>query len=175
LLTGFSWLNLGYSQIDAPLRGFAPLVGAYGVTLAVALSAGLLALLVVSGRRARVAALAGLGVLWLSGALLTRIDWTEASGAPLRVSLMQGNIPQDSKWSPELVQHTLDLYARLTRQHWDSRLILWPEAAITAFYHEPVTIYPGSRAKRARMAPTSCSASRYASRGRAVISTACSP
>ncbi len=144
VLTGLPWLNLGYSQIDAPLRGFAPLVGVYGVTLAVALSAGLLALLVLTGGRARYAALAGLGVLWLSGALLTQVNWTRASGPPLRVSLVQGNIPQDAKWSPEHVQHTLDLYADLTRQHWDSQLILWPEAAITAFYHEVAGDYlPG--------------------------------
>jgi apolipoprotein N-acyltransferase len=150
ILTGFPWLNLGYSQIDAPLRGFAPLVGVYGVTLVVALSAGLLAVFVLSGRRAQLFALTGLVLLWLGGALLTRIDWTEASGAPLRVSLVQGNIPQDSKWSPELVQRTLDLYADLTRQHWDSRLILWPEAAITAFYHEVAGDYLSGLAREAR-------------------------
>jgi apolipoprotein N-acyltransferase len=150
ILTGFPWLNLGYSQIDAPLRGFAPLVGAYGVTLAVALSAGLLAVLALPGRRAWLFALTGLAVLWLGGALLTRIDWTEASGPPLRVSLVQGNIPQDAKWSPELVQRTLDLYADLTRRHWDSRLILWPEAAITAFYHEVAGDYLPELAREAR-------------------------
>ena len=144
VLTGLPWLNLGYSQIDAPLRGFAPLTGVYGVSLAVAVSAGLLAALVLTVGRARLFVLSGLAVLWLSGALLTQIEWTEASGPPLRVSLVQGNIPQDTKWSPEHVQHTLDLYVDLTRQHWDSRLILWPEAAITAFYHEVAGDYlPG--------------------------------
>jgi len=144
VLTGLPWLNLGYSQIDAPLRGLAPLAGVYGVTLGVALSAGLLALFMLAGRRTRIAVFTGLSVFWFAGVLLARIDWTEASGPPLRVSLVQGNIPQDSKWSPEQVQHTLDLYAGLTRQHWDSRLILWPEAAITAFYHEVAGDYlPG--------------------------------
>ncbi|MDE2345022.1 MAG: apolipoprotein N-acyltransferase, partial [Gammaproteobacteria bacterium] len=42
LLTGFPWLSLGYSQIDSWLRGYAPLAGVYGVSLTVALSAGLL-------------------------------------------------------------------------------------------------------------------------------------
>jgi len=150
VLTGFPWLNLGYSQIDAPLRGLAPLVGVYGVTLAVAVSAGLVAALVLAERRIRLFALAGLVVLWLSGALLTRVDWTRESGPPLRVSLVQGNIPQDSKWRPELVQHTLDLYADLTRQHWDSRLILWPEAAVTVFHHEVAGDYLPGLAREAR-------------------------
>ena len=48
------------------------------------------------------------------------------------------------------MQHTLDLYADLTRQHWDSRLILWPEAAITAFYHEVAGDYLSGLAREAR-------------------------
>jgi apolipoprotein N-acyltransferase len=150
VFTGLPWLNLGYSQIDAPLRGFAPITGVYGVTLAVALSAGLLAALLVAGRRARFISLAGLALLWISGALLTRIDWTEASGPPLRVALVQGNIPQSTKWNPETVQRTLDLYADLTRRHWDSRLILWPEAAITVFYHDVADNYLAGLAGEAR-------------------------
>jgi len=156
VLTGLPWLNLGYSQINAPLRGFAPIAGVYGVTLAVALSAGLLASLAMTDRRAQRPlwmsgiALGGLVLLWLGGALLARVDWTEASGPPLRVALVQGNIPQDTKWSPEAAQHTLDLYADLTRQHWDSRLILWPEAAITVFYHDVADNYLAGLAREAR-------------------------
>lgn len=147
-LTGFPWLNLGYSQIAAPLRGLAPVVGVYGVSLAVALSAGLLAWLAVAGRRARFAALGLLAALWVGGELLTRIDWTQPDGAPFRVALVQGNVPQDTKWRPELERYTLDLYARLTREHWDARLILWPEAAITAWYHEVAGDYlPALRAE----------------------------
>ena len=150
VLTGFPWLNLGYSQIDAPLRGFAPVAGVYGVTLAVAVSAGLIALLVVSVRRTQVIAASVFGVLWLSGWGLARIEWTQVSAPPLRVSMIQGNIPQDTKWRPELVQHTLDLYAKLTREHWDSRLILWPEAAVTAFHHEVADDYLAGLAREAR-------------------------
>ena len=42
LLTGFPWLNAGDSQVDGPLAGYVPLLGVYGVSLLVALSAGLL-------------------------------------------------------------------------------------------------------------------------------------
>ncbi len=42
-LTGFTWIHLGYSQIGWPLAGYAPVVGVYGVSWAVALTAGLMA------------------------------------------------------------------------------------------------------------------------------------
>ena len=47
LFTGFPWLTLGYSQAPlSPLAGFAPIIGVYGVSLLVVLSAALLCLLI---------------------------------------------------------------------------------------------------------------------------------
>jgi apolipoprotein N-acyltransferase len=44
VLTGFPWLAVGYSQVPySPLAGYAPVLGVYGVSLAVACSAGILA------------------------------------------------------------------------------------------------------------------------------------
>jgi len=43
ILTGFPWLTLGYAHSDSLLAGYAPLFGVYGVSLAAAVSAGLLA------------------------------------------------------------------------------------------------------------------------------------
>jgi len=45
LFTGFPWLTLGYAHSDSPLAGYAPLLGVYGVSLAAAVSAGLIALM----------------------------------------------------------------------------------------------------------------------------------
>lgn len=131
LLTGFSWLSLGYSQIDGPLKGYAPVLGVYGVSLAVALSAGLLVILIQgTGKAPRLGSLAGLGALWLIGGVLAGIAWTRPAAPAMTVSLIQGDIPQSIKWQPEALEPTLRLYRKLTDEHWASRLIVWPEAAI---------------------------------------------
>jgi apolipoprotein N-acyltransferase len=136
VLTGFPWLALGYSQIDAPLAGIAPVLGVFGVSLAVAASSGLLATLLAGRRRGRLAAVAALAALWLIAGLLGRIDWSEPAGGPLRVTLIQGNIPQERKWADGELEPTLEMYLAATREHWDSDLIIWPETAIAAYSFE---------------------------------------
>lgn len=149
-LSGFPWLTIGYSFIDTPLAGFAPLIGVYGVTWLAGLIAGLIALAVVEVGRVRWLALGVIPVLFVVGAGLQLLRWTEPVGEPIKVALVQGNIPQDTKWRPELVQRTLDTYANLTREHWGNRLIVWPEAAITLFYHEAANDYLAPLAREAR-------------------------
>jgi apolipoprotein N-acyltransferase len=137
LFTGFPWLNLGYSQIETPLAGFAPLLGVYGVSWLTALLAGLLALAWVERGGLRGAGwLAGAGMLLVVGLPLERMQWTQVSGAPVQASLLQGNIAQDMKWLPEVQMSTVERYAELTRDSRDSQLIIWPETAIPAFYHQ---------------------------------------
>ncbi len=136
-LTGFPWLALGYAQIDAPLAGWAPLGGAYGVSLAAAWSAGLLAALLGRGRRARLAALLGLALLWGGGAALRGVAWTAPAGPPVAVRLLQGNVPQELKWLPAMREPTLAFYEGLTREALGrARLVVWPESAVPAFYQE---------------------------------------
>jgi len=137
ILTGFPWLALGYSQIpSSPLAGYAPVAGIYGVSLAVALSAGALAALFVSGRRGPALlahpAPAALTALWLAGHILLQVQWTAPSGAPLKVSLLQGNVAQDLKWREERVRPTLERYLELARAS-DGRLVVLPETALPLF------------------------------------------
>jgi apolipoprotein N-acyltransferase len=155
LFTGFPWLNLGYSMIDAPLRGYAALLGVYGLSLAVALSAGALLWLWQGRRRGWRLALPLLILLWGGGALLDRIVWTSPVGEPIRVTLIQGNVPQSTKWDPDQVRLRLETYADLTRQHLeDSDLIIWPENAITVFYHSLEEHYFTPLAAEARASNT---------------------
>lgn len=141
VLTGFPWLAVGYSQVPGgPLAGFAPVLGVYGVSLAMAASAGLLALLVEKGRWQAAAfripsAAFVLLLLWLGGYALQKIEWTRPVGAPVAVSLLQGNIPQEMKWQPDKVRSTLAAYRRLAEAS-AGRLVVLPETALPLFYDE---------------------------------------
>ncbi|MGE5625991.1 MAG: apolipoprotein N-acyltransferase [Bacillota bacterium] len=137
-LTGFPWLSLGYSQVDAPLRGYAPLVGVFGVSFLALLSAGLLFEAAAPAARLhrRAGMLAAFAVLWIGGGLFAGLRWTHPAGPAFAVSLMQGDIAQEQKWEPEAFIPTLKLYRQMTDTHWDSRLIIWPEAAIPAYQDE---------------------------------------
>jgi apolipoprotein N-acyltransferase len=135
VLTGFPWLALGYTQIEAPLGGLAPWLGVYGASLGVTLSAGLLAWMVTPACGRRYAATAALALLWVGGALAGRVDWTKPAGEPFRASLLQGNVEQRLKWRPDELRPTLELYVTLTDEARDSRLVVWPETAIPALAH----------------------------------------
>lgn len=116
VLTGFPWVAGGYAHSDGPLAGYAPLVGVYGLGLLSALVAGALALWSrprAAGRPARVgASLAALAIA-LAGAALVGIAWTQPQGEPISVRLVQGNVPQDMKFSEGGLQRAVDAHLRL--------------------------------------------------------------
>lgn len=131
-LTGFPWLSVGYSQINSPLAGLAPIIGIYGISLVVTLISSLfVSLFYTQSHRNRAGLALIIMLIFVSSQLLRQINWTKPINAPIKVSLVQGNIPQEVKWQPEQIQHILLTYWQLTNKHWDSDLIIWPEAAIT--------------------------------------------
>ena len=129
-LTGFPWLSLGYTAIEDPLSGFAPVGGVYAVSLAMATAAGLL-WCVALGHARRIAA-GALALLLACGYGLRVTEWTAPAAEPLRVALLQGNVPQEMKFDPARYERTLDTYARLAEGS-DARLIVLPETAVPRF------------------------------------------
>ena len=127
LFTGFPWLSLGTAAIDTPLAGFAPLGGVYAVSFVTAAAAGLLWCVALG--QARWAAAAAFAVLGVAGAGLRSVEWTVPAGAPLEVSLVQGNVPQDLKFDPARYARTLETHARLAEAS-RARLIVLPETAM---------------------------------------------
>jgi apolipoprotein N-acyltransferase len=139
-LSGFPWLTLGTSQTDTWLGGFAPITGAYGISLVLLLGSGsLLALLRSASLRLaalRAPALALLLLPWPLGWALGLIDWTHPAGPPVTVAVLQGAIPQDQKWQADNVDPTRDLYTNLDQQALGAQLIVWPESALPQLANE---------------------------------------
>ncbi len=126
-ITGMPWLSLGYAFTNSPLSGYAPLVGVFGISaLSILMS---IALIIVVKQKKYVAFIFVLLVPAI-GYLLKSVDWTEAEGDALKVTIIQGNIPQEIKWQYDQRQNIFNTYWRETNQHWDSDLIVWPETAL---------------------------------------------
>ena len=152
IFTGFPWLTLGYAHSDSPLAGYAPLFGVYGVSLVAAVSAGLLAWLYdvgaghardkkyrgslrqAQGRRPLLQLML-IGIIWIGGAALRSVAWTQPHGEPISVVLVQGNIAQDLKFNEDALPGTLETYLRLTLQN-PARLTILPETALPLLRHE---------------------------------------
>ncbi len=132
MFTDVPWLALGYSQVDSPLAGMAPVAGVYGVSFATALCAGLLYVAITGTARARLSGSLALVFVFGLGQLLRQVEWTSAQGSPVRVALLQGNISQDLKFQAGRYAATLALYKKLVESS-DARLIVLPETAIPRF------------------------------------------
>lgn len=143
-LTGFPWLHLGYSQVATPLAGYAPWLGVYGISFVCALGAALLAAGVQAPAR-----LLGIYsplflVIALGGWIAGTVDWTEPAGKPLRVALIQGNVPLASKWRPENRGAIMNRYFELSAKAPPSDLIVWPESALPMSLDEIDSGYLGN-------------------------------
>src|SRR5207248_7083291 len=140
LFTGMPWLSVGYAALPgSTLAGYAPIGGVFLVSLALALVAAMIALIfdaLFLGQCRRIVACAALCVvLYAGGAALRRIEWPQMDGAPLAVSLVQGNIPQDVKFDPEFRERTFRIYAQLVERS-RGKLIVLPESAYPMFSDE---------------------------------------
>lgn len=136
-LSGFPWLNLGYSQSDSPLAGYASVLGVYGVSLATAISAGLIAAMALGRMRAAAWRYAPvLLLIWLGGWALGQIEWTRPIGTPLRVALVQGNVSLAQKWQADYRPAIVDRYVHLSEQAGKVDLIVWPEAALPGYLEQ---------------------------------------
>ncbi len=144
-LTGFPWATLGYAQHQNP--ALMPLVawtGVYGLSFLSVLGGAALSRFFepsplapdspsASSRR-RWGAWAALGVVGAAhglGALSINpsppLDWPT-----LRIAVLQGNIDQGVKWSPEWAERTLLIYEELTRAAvtQGAEVVVWPETAV---------------------------------------------
>ncbi|WP_035340729.1 MULTISPECIES: apolipoprotein N-acyltransferase [unclassified Dickeya] len=129
VLTGFPWLQFGYSQINGPLKGIAPLGGVDTLTFLLQVISGLL-ILGLSLRQWK-PLLAGAALLLLPWPLRSLHWYTPQPDRAVNVAMVQGNIAQELKWDPNELRNTLNVYRDNTVSVMDNvPLVIWPESAI---------------------------------------------
>ncbi len=129
VFTGLPWVVSGYAHSASPLAGFAPVIGVYGIGWCAAFIAGCIAIAQNRNGHFRAGALL-LGLIVLAGGFgLKFIDWTEPNGQPISVRLLQGNVPQELKFTRQQIEATLALYHDMIVAH-PADLIATPETAI---------------------------------------------
>ena len=139
VLTGFPWLDFGYSQTDTVLFHLAPVAGLYLVSFAVSCVAVALltTALALWQRRYRTLAwssVVALLIVSVSGYLGT-VEWGSTVGKPLTVGVVQPNTPIENKWGPAYRNQVLNRLENATRQitsQGDVDLVIWPETALPA-------------------------------------------
>ena len=140
MVTGFPWLIVGYSQTPSAiavvaLAGYAPVIGVFGISLLLAMSAG--AIVLASARlsgtpptaRLRQQLAVAAVAVWAGGVLLGGYEWSQPSGNALSVSLLQGNVAQNMKWREDQQAATLENYLGLIERS-RGKLIVLPETAL---------------------------------------------
>ncbi len=155
LFTGMPWLHLGYAFPVLPLSGYAPVFGVYGISLLVIFMTALVFFALCSAGKARhIVAAVSIAIILMIGFGLSNIEWTIEKNKSIKVSLVQGNAEQITKWDADKIKLRMDTYARLSRQHWDSDVVIWPENAMTIFYHQLADDFLLPLAKEAKQTNT---------------------
>ena len=150
-LTGMPWLHLGYALPFSPFAGFAPLLGVYGISfVCILIVSALLLILLDKESTLRIKLILFIVCILIAGALLSEIEWGKAKEKTFSVSLVQGNAEQITKWDADKVNLRMETYAKHTREHWSSDVVLWPENAMTIFYHQLDSQYLLPLAKEAK-------------------------
>ena len=149
LFSGFPWEDLAYSQHEyLPMIQVADITGIYGITFLIVLLNCVVydcisGLLLSSGgakKRLLPEIIIGLGLLLLvSGYGIYRMDNLKNTTKHLDsvdVLLVQGNIDQSVKWSPEYQADTMNIYRDMSTDASKRgvSLIVWPETAMPFYF-----------------------------------------
>ncbi len=154
VLTGFPWNLLGYAWAGSEgMVQFAALVGIYGVSLAVILSACLPAAIANSPKPWRLAgaAVAVPLLIWAGGSARLGLSDEIAYVDGIGLRIVQSNIPQREKWVRTYQERNIRQFLELSRKDrpgWITHVI-WPETAATFF----IGAKPGLRHALAAAAP----------------------
>ena len=151
LFSGFPWEDLAYSQHGhLSLIQIADITGPYGVTFLIVLLNGIVydcisaIFLSPEGKRrlplTEIVVGAGL-VLLVFGYGMYRIDSVKNTCGeldPIDILIVQGNIDQSVKWSPQFQKKTMGIYRELSTDASTTEvsLVVWPETAVPFYFQD---------------------------------------
>lgn len=144
IITGFSWCDLAYAQVDNFLmQGYFPLIGSYGVSWLTMSIIGFVFIIIknrhnlLSGNARALTLGQRIGVIYfvliaITGYFLHGKQYTEKYGKPVKIAMVQGNIPQSQKWSSKEILNTLGIYSGLISKA-KADIVLLPETAFVVY------------------------------------------
>ncbi|WP_332655800.1 apolipoprotein N-acyltransferase [Brevundimonas sp.] len=148
VLTGFPWNPAGASwKAGSAASQFAAVAGVYGLSLVTVAAASAFGPLAGPGpRKARIGA-AALGALALAALIVggtMRLSGARPALTDTVVRIVQADVPQESKWTPEAYRGIVDRYVNLTARPGAvvPDVIIWPEGALPASANQ--VFAPGS-------------------------------
>lgn len=147
LFSGFPWMDPGYALWRNPvLIQAADLVGHHGITYLIVLISTLAALLlrpgIGDGKKGRKRLILPVVLLLVVVSIYSVLRWRQleeglATAKRIPIAIVQGNIEQGVKWSPEHQGETVAAYLDLTASLNDNArgtkhpaLVVWPETAM---------------------------------------------
>ncbi len=140
VLTGFPWLDIGYTQTSTWLMSWAAIGGVYLVSLIVCLTAVLVVFLLSAFYRL---AFVGVGLyasaiclIVFSSYLVAKVEWSQASGGAIAVGVIQANVPINEKWQADVRPKLIENYQTLSHELAQSQrldLIVLPETALPLY------------------------------------------
>ncbi|MEI6631023.1 MAG: apolipoprotein N-acyltransferase [bacterium] len=152
LLTGFPWALLGYSQyLNLMAIQIADITGAWGISfLLMFVNVAIVEIIWSGAKRARprlrivvVLLIAFLSLTLYYGYFRLSLSVVSGTRHKLRISVIQGNIPQELKWAANAKYFILDQYSYLTREAAKEGpdLVIWPEAASPVLLGEDDAVF----------------------------------
>jgi len=136
---GFAWLALGNAGIDMPIPArLAPFVGVYGISFVFAITAAVVAMIILRRNRRQ--------LLWLAlvPALLLFPDLPAPHQPTERAVVLQPNMPEEAQWTLTSAGQARDLLIDLSLEaavHDKPQLIIWPEVPGPLYYYRDLRFH----------------------------------
>lgn len=144
VISGFPWALLGHTQyLNIPAIQIADITGAYGVSFVVVMvNYAVYSMLKKYDARIKhsIFCLTILIFVFLYGYISLREPDVKNNrdNFPLKIAVLQGNIPQDLKWDEDYSEFILDTYEKLAIEASmeDPDIIIWPETSVPGTIEE---------------------------------------